>query len=234
MQTERGNFYNEQTTGEEERRDNRNYQQHLEVESPLKKHFKIIMIGVVLSAIVVIMGGKCIYDDYQARQVQRDYYGSFLDGTATAGVLPLASFEISKSTKSKETVIQLLTDYQELLIVASETGVVPKEKLKKYNDSIRRILGKEAEEFLVDERWNFDCDGFVDGMTYFSYCYAIDVAHDSGAISDEEYAEFEKRDKALLKDLSHEKVMEMYPYIMELLEKGWGKVPESYQMYYNL
>lgn len=232
MQTERDNFYNDQTTGKRGRRDDRNYQQYLEAESPLKKHFKIIMIGVVLSVMVVIIGGKCVYDDYHARQVQHDYYESFIDGTATAGVLPIASFEIKKSTQSNDVLNQLFTDYAEL--ATSQTEEIQKEKLKKYNDSIRRILGKEAEEFLVDERCNLDFYGFMDGMTYFMYRYSIELAHDRGLISEEEYNEFEKKNKALLKDLSHEKVMEMYQYMLDVQEKAWGEVPESYQMYYNL
>lgn len=231
MRTKRDNFYYEGKVQNAERGDDRNNEQ---VRRLLKKHFKIITAGVILIVIVLILAGKYIYDDYQASQVQHDYYESFFDGFATAAVLPLASFEIAESTKSNETLNQLLTDYREILIVALQTEEFPKKQLKRYNDSIRQILGKEAEEFLVDERWNFDCDGFLDGMTYYGYCYAIEVAYDSGTISKEEFAEFEKRDKALLEDLSHENVMEILPYILELLEKGWDEAPKSDMMYYDL
>lgn len=231
MQTGRDNFYYEETVQTTERRDGRNYQQLLEVESPLKRHFKTIMIGVVVSVIVAIMGCKYAYDDYQARQVQHDYQESFYDGTKMATVLPLVGL---KATEHNDEFILLIRDYYELIIVASETGEIPKEELKKCNNSTRKVLGKEAEEFLVDDRWNLDCYGFVDGMTYFVYYYSINVAHDCGAISEEEYAEFEKKDEELLENLSHEEMMKMYPYLTKLMKKGLDKMPKSDAMYYDL
>lgn len=217
MQTERNNYgeiveYGERGTeriGQEE---------SSELENLLKKNRVLLGIGAILVVLLLILTGKYIYDDYQARQVYHDYMQSYLDGYKIMTSVALAYFECSTLDEKNN----LLESYREIMYDTLEMGELPKEKLKKYNVSLRRLLGSEAEIFIVDGRWNIDSEGLVDGMTYFGYAYSIDVAHDYGFISDEQYAEFERKDKEFFQNPSHDKAMEMFPYMLKLLENSSG------------